>query len=75
MHEFSVEGPVNVWRGPIFEGLHEISLLAKALKFGVIFQKYAFKLIKIWKIIEKIREWNVKFSPKIFNLWARLWEK
>ena len=49
-------GPPNVFGGPIFRGWNEILLLGKALKFGVIFQKYALKLIKIWKIIEKIRE-------------------
>ena len=32
--------------GPIFRGWNEILLLGKALKFGVIFQKYALKLIK-----------------------------
>ena len=42
--------------GPIFEGRNENVLFGKALKFMVIFQKYAAKLIKIWKIIEKIRE-------------------
>ena len=42
--------------GPIFEGRNEILLLGKAIKFGVILQKYALKLIEIWKIIEKIRE-------------------
>ena len=48
MQDFSVEGgPQNVWGvSPIFRGLNEILLLGKALKFGVIFQKYALKLIK-----------------------------
>ena len=56
MQDFSVEdGPENVW-GPIFEGRNEILLLGKALKFRVNFQKCALKLIKIWKIIEKILE-------------------
>ena len=32
--------------GPIFGGWNEILLLGKALKFGVIFQKFALKLIK-----------------------------
>ena len=32
---------------PIFRVLTEILKLSKALKFGVIFQKYALKLIKI----------------------------
>ena len=49
--------------GPIFEGRNEILLLGKALKSGVIFQKYALKLIKNWKIVEKIRE-------KFFNFRA-----
>ena len=33
--------------GPIFRGCNETLLLGKALKFGVIFQKYALKLIRI----------------------------
>ena len=32
--------------GPIFRGRKEILLLGKAVKFVVIFQKYALKLIK-----------------------------
>ena len=35
--------------GPIFRGGNEILLLGRALKFGVIFQKYALKLIEIEK--------------------------
>ena len=47
MLDFSVEGgPQNVWGGPIFRGWKKILLLGKALKFGVIYQKYAVKLIK-----------------------------
>ena len=49
--------------GPILEGRKEILLLDKALKFELIFQKYALKLIKIWKIIEKIRE-KMQIFPK-----------
>ena len=52
---FSVEGAAVVG-GPIFDGRNDILLLGKALKVGVIFQKYGLKLIKIRKIIEKIRE-------------------
>ena len=52
--------------GPIFEGRNEILLLGKAIKFGVILQKYALKLIEIWKIIEKNREKNTNFS-EFFN--------
>ena len=53
--------------GPIFRGLNEILQLGKALKFGVIFQKYALKLIKNWKINEEIRE-KCKFSEKFLIL-------
>ena len=42
--------------GPIFRGWNEMLLFGKALKFGVIYQKYALELRKICKIIEKIRE-------------------
>ena len=42
--------------GPIFRGWNENLLLGKALKFGVIVQKYALKLIKNLKNIEKSRE-------------------
>ena len=66
MQDFSVEGgPQNVCGGPIFRGWNEILLLGKALKFGKIFQKYELKLIKSWKIIEKIREKMQNFQ-KIF---------
>ena len=67
MLDFSVEGaPKNVfWGGPIFRGWNEILLLGKALKFGVIFQKFALKLIKICKIIGKIRD-KCKFFGKFF---------
>ena len=42
MQDFSAEGgPPNVW-GTIFEGRNEILLLGKAVKFGVIVQKYAY---------------------------------
>ena len=46
-------GLPNVWGVRFFEDGKEILLLKIALKFGVIFQKYALKLIKIRKIIEK----------------------
>ena len=49
MQDFSVEWVHQIFGGPIFEGRNEILLLVKALKFGVIFQKYALKLIKIRK--------------------------
>ena len=67
MQDFSVEGgPQNVWGGPIFRGWNEILLFGKALKFGVIFQNFALKLIKICKIIGTIRE-KCKFLGKFFK--------
>ena len=69
MQDFSIEGcPPNVWRGPIFGGRNENFFMGKSLKFGVIFQKYALKLIKLWKIIEKIRE-----KCKFFQLLKIFW--
>ena len=47
--------------GQIFRGWERNLLLGKALKLEN-FQKYALRLIKIRKIIEKIREKNVNFS-------------
>ena len=47
MLDLSVEGVRQMFGGgPIFRGWNEILLLGKALKFGVIFQKYELKLIK-----------------------------
>ena len=69
MQAFSVEGgPQNVWG--VERGWNEIVLLGKTLKFWVIFQKYALKLIKNCKNIEKMRE-KCKFIRKflIFG-WA-----
>ena len=56
--------------GPIFRGWNEILLLGKALKFGVIFLKYALKLIKNWKNIEKIRE-KMQIIPENFLIFGR----
>ena len=72
MQDFSVEGgPPNVWGGPIFRGWNEILLLGKALKFWVIFQKFALKLIKICKIIWKIRE-KFKFFGNFLIFWRAI---
>ena len=65
MQDFPVEGVRQMFGCPIFEGRNEILLWGKALKFGGIYQKYALKLIKIWKIIEKILEKNAKFSETL----------
>ena len=51
---FSVEG-WSKCSGVRFLRVEDLQL-GKALKFGVIFQKYALTLIQILKIIEKIRE-------------------
>ena len=61
MHEFSAEG-VQQLEMRFFMGGNEILLIDKTLKFRVIFQKYALKLIKIFKIIEKIREKMQNFA-------------
>ena len=53
---FRLRGGVRQMFGGSFFEWNEILLLGKALKFGVIFQKYALKLIKIWKIIEKFEK-------------------
>ena len=74
MQDFSVEGVHQMFWGPILEGRNEILLLGKALKLRVIFQKFALKLIKIWKIIEKIRE-KFKLFQIFYNFLAGLWEK
>ena len=47
MQEFSVEGVNQMGSGPIFKGRIEILLSGRGLKFRVIFQKCALKLIKI----------------------------
>ena len=49
MLDFSGEGVHQMFWGPIFEGQNKILLLGKALKFRVIFQKYALKLKKYLK--------------------------
>ena len=49
MQDFSVEGSTKCLGDPILEVRNKILLLGKAQKFGVIFQKYALKLIKIWE--------------------------
>ena len=70
MQDFSVEGgPQNAWGGPIFRGWNEILLVGKALKFGVIFQKLALKLIKIAKLLEKFEK-NANFSESFLNFLA-----
>ena len=72
-------GSTKCLGGPIFRGWKIILLLGKALKFGVIYQKYAVKLIKNWKNIEKIRE-KMEIFQKNFLIFGRainvkLWEK
>ena len=49
--DFSVQGVRSTYWGPISRGWNEILQFGTAQKFGVIFQKYALKLIKIWKLL------------------------
>ena len=64
MQDCSVEGVHKM-----FGGWNEILLLGKALKFGVIFQKLALKLIKICKIIWTFEK-NANFSEILLNFLA-----
>ena len=59
---FGRGGVHKMFGGSIFRGWNEILLLGKALKFGVIFQKYALKLIKkLRKLLRKFEK-NAIFS-------------
>ena len=62
---FRLKGFPKCLGGPIFREWNDILQLGNALKFGAIFQKYALKLIKNWKITEKIRE-KMQIFRKIF---------
>ena len=62
---FRLRGSTKCLGSPSLEGRNEILLLGKALKFRLILQKYALKLIKFWKIIKKMLE-NANFSD-FFN--------
>ena len=64
---FRLRGTAN--GGPIFLGRNEILLLGKALKFVVIFQKYALKLTKIEKLLRKFEK-NSKIFGIFFNFLA-----
>ena len=64
---FRWEGFQNVWES-VFGGLGQILLLARPRTLG-IFQKFAWELLKIWKIMEKISE-NFKIFMK-FSFFAR----
>ena len=61
MQDYSVERVRQILAGPIFEGLNEILLLGKALKFRVNFQKYALRLIKFLKLLRNFEK-NAYFS-------------
>ena len=56
--------------GVLFEGRDRILLLGKALKFGLILQNFALKLLKIWNFLEKIPEKMKNFHLK-FSFFAR----
>ena len=59
---------------PILDGQNEILVFGKGRKFGLIFHKYALKLIIIWKIIEKIREIDKSFQTFLI-FWRNYREK
>ena len=61
----------QMFGGSDFSRVEQILLQGKDLKFGVIFQKYALKLIKIWKITEKIRE-KCKISQNCLIFWQAI---
>ena len=67
MQDFSVVGVRQMFGGQIFRGLNV--LLGKALILGVIFQKYALKLRKIWKGIENNSR-EMQIFRKLFNFRA-----
>ena len=75
MQDFRLRGVHRMFGGPSFEGLNEILQLGKAFKFGVIFQKYTLKLIKIWKNYCENSRKIKSFSKKIFNFRVGLWAK
>ena len=69
MKDFSVDGgQQNVWWSDYFR-VERILLLGKALKFGVIFQKYPLKLKKIEKLMRKFEK-KCKFFRTFFNFLA-----
>ena len=74
MQDLLVEKVQQMLGVPIFEGQNEILLLGKALTFGVIFQKYELKLIKIWKNYWKNSRKKSKLFP-IFLIFARQYGK
>ena len=53
---FRFEGAHQIFGGAIFEGGKEILLFGKALKFWVIFQKYASKVKKFENFLGKFEK-------------------
>ena len=65
MREFSIEGgPQNVGGVRFFEARNDILQLGKALKFGVIFQKYAFNQLNYESLLRKFEK--MKSFSEIF---------
>ena len=58
-----------MYGGPIFRGWNEILLLGRALKFGVLFLKYALKIINFEKLLRKFEK-KCKFFGKFVNFLA-----
>ena len=57
--------------GSDFSRVDKILVLGKALKFGVIFQKYALKLIKKIENLTRKCEKQCKFFRKFFLIFWR----
>ena len=58
----------------VWEGLKNILLLGKALKFREMVQKCALEILKTWKIFERLSE-KMQTSNQFFQFSAQDWEK
>ena len=57
---------------PFFEGRDKILLLEQAMKFGVIIQKFALKLLRNFENYEENAE-EMQVFTKIFVLFSHVW--
>ena len=69
---FGWGGTPSVW-GSFLEGRDKIFLLGEALKFVVIFQNFAVKLFKTWKVWKNSRK-NAKFLRKVAFFEHAVWK-
>ena len=65
IQDFSGERGLKMFGGPFFGGLGQTLLLARPWTLGN-FQKFAWELLKIWKIIEKFSEKCKIFTRFLF---------